>query len=253
MKKIFAILVAALAVSVAGQSQDRKVGDVFGDGYINFKVISLNPNELEVTSSPNAVGKVVIPAEIEDYGIVYKVTKIGSEAFSLRQDENPNITGVEIPEGIVEIGWQAFMGCRFIKEIHFPSTLKKIGQAAFYSFSDKPSKLRKVISDAVVPPACGDMVFGSRFNAQEGNDRDSIVLYVPVGSVLVYRAEKEWDYFNYIVDIEGKESSTVTEEHYDPDPDNQAVESVRSSAVRTKKIIRDGQLIILRDDKEFNV
>jgi hypothetical protein len=138
--------------------------------------------------------------------------------------------------------------------------MKKIGQAAFYAFSDKPSKLRKVICDAVVPPACDDMVFGSRFNAEEGNNRDSIVLYVPVGSVQAYRSQKQWDYFNYIVDVEGKESSTVVEEHYNSDPDsdgeiidkNQALDEVAEKA-RSIKYFENGQLIIEKNGVKYNV
>jgi len=269
MKKIFAMALAALAVSFAAQAQERKVGDTFGDGTMNFTVISLNPAEVEVANSPNAMGVVEIPAEIEDYGVTYKVTKIGSLAFYLGsgKDENPYITGVNIPEGVTEIGFQAFIGCRFIKEIHLPSTMKKIGQAAFYAFSDKPSKLRKVICDAVVPPACGDMVFGSRFNAEEGNNRDSIVLYVPVGSVQAYRAQKEWDYFNYIVDVEGQESSTVEEKHYDSDPDadgsgsgngdnsgsyNQGLNDVQTG-IKARKYYENGQLVIEKNGVKFNV
>ena len=161
-------------------------------------------------------------------------------------------------EGIEEIGWQAFLGCTHVKRYHLPSTLKKIGNAAFYCYNDKPSQLREVQCDAAVPPACGEMVWGSRFNAHEGNDRDSIVLYVPVGSVQAYRAEKQWDYFNYIVDVEGQESSTVDEQHYNPnpddDPDNQAIEDVMDQTkAKSRKVIMNGQLYIIRGNKMFDI
>lgn len=271
MKKILAIMLSVMAITITAQGQDRKVGETFGDGYMNFRVISLDPAEVEVAESPEVSGIVEIPAEIEDLGTVYKVTKIGNLAFYIGtgKDENTNITGVVIPEGIVEIGYQAFIGCRYIKELHLPSTLKKIGNAAFYTFNDKPSKLRKVIIDAVEPPACGEMVFGSRFNAKEGNDRDSIVLYVPVGSVQAYRAQKQWDYFNYIVDVEGQESSTVEEKHYDSDPDadgsgsgsgngdnsgsyNQGLNDVQTG-IKARKYYENGQLVIEKNGVKFNV
>lgn len=261
MKKIFAMVFAVLAV--AATAQERKVGDEFGDGILNFKVLSLSPAEVEIARSPNATGVVNIPAEIEDYGVVYKVVRIGDEAFSLRKDENPYITGAVIPEGIREIGWQAFMGCRYVKSWHFPSTLEKIGNSAFYCYNDKPSKLQEVRCDAIVPPACGEMVFGSRFNAKDGNSRD-IPLYVPVGTVQAYRAEKQWDVFNLIIDVEGQESSTVDEQHYNSDPD--AEESGSGSeeessqqglsdiqvVEKAHKVIIDGQLRIVRGDKVFD-
>ena len=251
MKKIFAMVFAVLAV--AATAQNRKVGDTFGDGIINFKVISLSPAEVEVTKSPKASGVVNIPAEVEDYGVVYKVTRVGDFAFYI-SDENPNITGAVFPEGLREIGVQAFIGCRYVKSWHFPSTLEKIGQSAFYCYDNKPSKLQEVRCDAVVPPVCGDMVFGSRFNATDGNSRD-IPLYVPVGSVQAYRAEKQWDYFNIIIDVEGQESSTVTEEHYNPDPDAEGSQQGLDDVVvveKARKVIIDGQLRIVRGDKVFD-
>ena len=252
MKKIFALAVAALAVSFVANAQT--VGYEFDDGIFNYTVISADPAQVEIARSPYAAGQLEIPAEVTDYDITYKVVKIGAEAFSLRKDENPNITGtLTIPEGITEIGWQAFIGCNRIDSISLPSTLEKIGNAAFYCYNDKPSKLHAVRCMAVMPPACGEMVFGSRFNAQDGVNRD-IPLWVPVGSVMNYRAQKQWDYFNIIIDVEGQESSTVDEQHYDPDPDadDQAVDNVFVGE-KAHKVFIDGQLRIVRGDKVFDI
>ena len=248
MKKILALVLVVLAVSVQAQ---RKVGDILSDGIMNYAIISLDPAQVEVTKSPFAEGDIVIPQEIKDYDIVYKVTKIGSEAFSpAPSDENPNITSVVIPEGIEEIGWQAFLGCTHVKRYDLPSTLKKVGNAAFYCYNDKPSRLEEVHIAAVMPPVCGEMVWGSRFNAHDGNDRN-IPLWVPKGTVLTYRAEKQWDYFNIITD--GEETSTVEEIPYDPtDPDDQAVENVLVGE-KAHKVFIDGQLRIVRGGKVFDV
>ena len=105
-----------------------------------------------------------------------------------------------------------------------------------------------------MPPVCGEMVWGSRFNAHDGNSRD-IPLWVPKGTVLTYRAEKQWDYFNIITD--GEESSIVDEQHYNPDPDaddpdDQAVDNVFVGA-KAHKVFIDGQLRIIRGDKVFDI
>ena len=263
MKKIFAMVFAVLAV--AATAQERKVGDEFGDGIINFKVLSLSPAEVEIARSPNAQGVVNIPAEIEDYGVVYKVVRIGDEAFSLRKDENPYITGAVIPEGIREIGWQAFAGCRYVKEWHFPSTLEKVGNSAFYCWNDKPSKLQELWCDAVVPPTCGDMVFGSRFNAHDGVDRN-IPLHVPEGSVQAYRAANGWEYFNIIsdgveesiidevivpVDIDGNPTDGSGDSGSDQEGSQQGLDNAKV-VEKAHKVIIDGQLRIVRGDKVFD-
>ena len=268
MKKILAIMLSVMAIAITAQGQDRKVGETFGDGYMNFRVISLDPAEVEVAESPEVLGIVEIPTEIEDLGTVYKVTKIGKKAF-LTGYENTNITGAVIPEGITEIGSFAFCGCTYVKSWSLPSTLKKIGQSAFYCYDNQDRKLEEVRCYATVPPQCEDMIFGSRFNSKEKTDRDRVVLYVPVGSVLAYRAEKQWDYFNNIVDMEGQESSTVDEQHYNSDPDadgsgsgsgngdnsgsyNQGLNDVQTG-IKARKYYENGQLVIEKNGVKFNV
>ena len=38
-----------------------------------------------------------------------------------------------VPEGVQEIGENAFSGCNFLSGINLPKTLKRIGKNAFYS------------------------------------------------------------------------------------------------------------------------
>jgi len=240
MKKFFVFVFAALAVSVS--AKDIKVGEIVEIDDVSYKITSVNPNEAEVTESPWAEGEIDILAEFKHYGQIVKVTKIGSEAFS-KGYENQSLTGtLTIPEGIKEIEWQAFIGCNRIDSISLPSTLEKVGNAAFYCYNDKPSTLHAVRCAAVMPPQCGEMVFGSRFNPQDGNSREA-VLWVPVGTVLAYRAEKQWDFFNHIIDFECQESSTVTEED--------GIEEVNSAA-QTYKRIENGQLVIERNGVRYD-
>lgn len=254
MKKILAIALAAIAVSVS--AKDIKLGEIIDIDDLSYEIISVSPAEAAVVSSPYAEGEIEILTEFKQYGVIVKVTKIAKMAFCNGTDENRKLTGtLTVPEGIREIEWQAFLGCNRLDSISLPSTLEKIGNSAFYCYNDKPSTLHAVRCAAVMPPQCGEMVFGSRFNAQEGNDRSQIVLYVPTGSVQLYRAEKQWDYFNYIIDFDGEESSTVEEEHYNPDPDAEqgdGVEDVISTAKSIKRIV-NGQIVIERDGQLFNV
>ena len=258
MKKIFAFIFAALAVSAS--AKEITIGQIVDIEGINYKITSVDPALAEVTESPFAEGELEILSEFPIYGVKVQVTKIGAEAFSCKpSDERQGIFGtLTIPEGITEIGWQAFIGCNRFDSISLPSTLTKIGNSAFYCFNDKPSTLSAVRCAAVVPPACGEMVFGTRFNPQDGNSRD-IPLWVPKGSVQAYRAEKQWDVFNLIIDFEMEESSSVDEQHYDPDPDaeggegegEQGIDDVQGAKVQSTKRVVNGVLYIERNGELY--
>ena len=64
---------------------------------------------------------------MNDSDYLPKVTSIPDGAFK----EFGNIEEVYIPEGVVEIGANAFYGCKNLKYVHLPSTLKSIGSYAF--------------------------------------------------------------------------------------------------------------------------
>lgn len=53
-------------------------------------------------------------------------SKIPNEYF-----HNSTITSIDIPEGITEIGDYAFLSCKNLQSIKFPTTLKSIGEGAF--------------------------------------------------------------------------------------------------------------------------
>ncbi|MBQ2540573.1 MAG: leucine-rich repeat domain-containing protein [Paludibacteraceae bacterium] len=218
MKKLFVSLFAVLAVAASAQTVN--IGDLVDYGDLKLEVISLSPAEMAVAKSPDAYDDVVIPGSVTHYDVEYKITKINSFAFL----QNAAITSVSFPENLKEIGAQAFMACYNIDSLYFPASLEKIGNSAFYCFNDQPSKLHAVRCDAVMPPTCGDMCFGTRFNAHDGVDRN-IPLWVPKGSVQAYRDAYGWEYFNIITD--GEESSIVEEIIVPVDPEG--IEEVLTS------------------------
>jgi len=80
-----------------------------------------------ITGYRGSQTKVIIPAKID--GVVVK--RIGNEAFSgFGKDSDKKLVSVVIPEGVEEIGVDAFM-VNQISSITFPSTLKTIGAGAF--------------------------------------------------------------------------------------------------------------------------
>ena len=122
--RIISMLVCLLfvATSMFGQSD-------FVKGGIYYKI---NPNlkDVTVTSCPqdSAIysGKIVIPAKVEYDGNAYSVTHIGKYAF-----KNSEITAVTLPEGIIEIGEEAFRECSGLKSVTIPASVLHIGKQAF--------------------------------------------------------------------------------------------------------------------------
>ena len=64
----------------------------------------------------------VIPASVQDA----PVTSVGPRAFS----DTP-VVSVELPEGLLSVGREAFSGCTRLREIRLPASLREIGSSAF--------------------------------------------------------------------------------------------------------------------------
>ena len=88
--------------------------------------------------------------------------------------------------------------------------------------------MSEITVNAVEPPMVDSKTF-------ENVDR-SIPIYVPDGTGVKYRATAVWQEF----DIRDR-ADTPT-----------AVENINSTTTQVQKILRNGQLIILRDGKTYN-
>ena len=133
---------------------------------------------------------------------------------------------INIPEGVTEIGKAAFFDCAYLKEITLPTTTQTVADNAF----GQCQKVAKMTVNAAVPPVVEAETF-------EDIDR-SIPLYVPMGTALQYKEAEYWcEFFNVI-------------EYNAPS----AVENTNSptSMGNCQKIMRNGQLIIIRDGVEYN-
>lgn len=77
-------------------------------------------------------GELVIPAEVEHDGVTYTVVAIGDRAFSGCNE----ITSLNIPSTVTEIGAYAFYQCTGIKdEVTIGEEIVRIGRSAFYGCS----------------------------------------------------------------------------------------------------------------------
>ena len=94
-----------------------------------------------------------------------------------------NLTSITIPNSVTSIGEGAFRNCSGLNSITIPSNVTSIGDEVFSGCSG----LTSIISLAEVPPTFlgGNGLGASRY----------IPIYVPCGTVEVYKASYGWDYF----------------------------------------------------------
>ena len=147
--------------------------------------------------------------------------RIGSWAFY----NCHQLQELTIPEGVTEIGDAAFYGCTYLEDMVLPSTIQAIGDNGFALCA----KLQKIHVKATTPPSIQAKTF---FDVNR-----QIPVYVPDGAVEAYEDDPYWQEF----DIQCN-SSTPT-----------AVEDVTAYGNGIQKLIRDGQLIIVRGGKSYSV
>lgn len=118
-------------------SEERSLGLVYT--YLSAS------DSYSVRAEDGLSGNIVVPSTYNDK----KVTTIANRAFW-----KTNITGIEIPDSIISIGYGAFWFCENINSIEVPDSVISIGAYAFAACSNLE---RVVIGDSV--ETIGDYVF----------------------------------------------------------------------------------------------
>ena len=90
---------------------------------------SYNDEDLTATVSryTGTATELVIPAEVTNGSVTYKVTAIGTGAFG----GNSTLTSITIPEGVTEIAYYAFAGCTSLTNVTIPEGVTYIRNLAF--------------------------------------------------------------------------------------------------------------------------
>ena len=147
---------------------------------------------------------------------------IGDSAFS----HCSQLSGLSLPKNIHSIGHSAFIGCSSLDSLVFMGDgLQTIGDSAFCNCN----QLAKISLQDTLPPIIEAHTF-------EGVDR-SIPIYVPLGASKRYKEAPYWCEFQNFIE---------------PSPTTY-VDEVPVQYNAAKKIIFDGQLLIIQDDIIYNI
>ena len=171
-------------------------------------------------------GAFAIPEAVTYHNTNYKVTEINESAF----ENNKNLTEVTIPSSITSIGDKAFKGCSNLKAITVYITTP-------ISLAVANIRGERTRSD-------GTSVF-------EGIDKETCILYVPDGSVELYKAAPVWNEFKHIVSMSstGIEGMTMTDDECF-DIHNLQGQKVKSKATDLKGLPRG---IYIINGKKYTV
>lgn len=186
------------------------------------------------------------------YNIKKDIKWIGEDAFYYCS----NLEEIIIPDNVVNIGDFAFSQCGNVKTLILPNNLKTIGRAAFYDCDGLSSlnipksvefmrtsafascnSLKEIKCKAENPPILEtDLTQRDVFRDVD----KSIPLYVPAGSIALYQAADKWNDFTNIQALAEDEPTALKQ--ISADPLNKAT-----------KILRIGQIFILRGDKTYTL
>ena len=138
-----------------------------------------------------------------------------------------NLRSLTLPEGVTNVGDAAFYGCNYLTEITLPSTIKKVADNAFALCP----RMQTMYVNALIPPTIEAKTF-------EDVNRATPV-FVPRGTIALYQADQYWSEFFNMAEYDAPSGNLNT--------------AVGNDNHALRKVLRNGQVIILRGDKEYNV
>lgn len=198
VKKFFVALIGALLFGyLPTYSED------FIENGINYSINSSTSPSVFVSRLPNGAhysGDIDIPSSVTHNGIVYLVSGISNWAF-----ENCNeMTSVNMPSTIKEIGDGAFYGCSNLSTINIPASIQVMGERSFFL-----SGLNTIESHLLEPFPISDDVFNNHV-------KDNTTLIVPIGTKELYQHTDGWKSIRNIKEFgeeSGIENSHVNQGH----------------------------------------
>ena len=190
-------------------------------------------NFIEPYHSPYQ-GKVVVPEAVVYGGKTYRTTRIGEDSFH----DCGQLTSVVLPEGIEEIGKNAFNGCgQRLEQITLPGSVTKIEEMAFGWYSPGIS----VTNLATTPQKISIAVFGTEHLA----DLATATLHVLPGCREAYAQAEGWKEFKNIVE----DAEVPTAISHIPSPASSTLYDLQGRKIEAKP----GKGIYIKDGKKYGM
>ena len=215
------LLLAALCTAATSLAYDFQSGDLY---YNITSGTTMEVTYQEYRSSTNYQGltTVTIPETITCNGTTYSVTSIGDWAFY----GCTSLTSVTIPTSVTSIEAGAFYCCFSLTSIILPNSVISIGEDSFYDCSS----LTDIFCYATTPSVCDDYDTFYRVSKY-------CYIHVSAGTIPNYQVATGWRHFSNFLEISEETAISETEQQN------------KSS----RKIIRDGQVLILRNGVTYDM
>ena len=141
---------------------------------------------------------------------------------------NQEVKDLVIPNTVDSIHDMAFNMCTSLTSITIPNSVTSIGNEAFYGCTS----LDTITCHAITPPILGKLVF---YNCEKST------LLVPCEALSDYQAHEQWRRFSNILCLEEENDTNVENTH------------TQSPISNCQKLLRNGQVYILKDNKVYTL